>query len=119
VLDAATAPPGSMFRAGLEIKTLTCAGFAPILRRCAACGEPLDGPCRFSMEAGGALHAGCGPGEPTSAAFVEALERARMTRLVELLDLDLPPGPGWLLARFAEHHLQRGLDSRKWLQGLE
>lgn len=118
VLDAATAPPGSMFRAGLEIKTLTCAGFAPILRRCAACGEPLDGPCRFSMEAGGALHAGCGPGEPTSAAFVEALERARMTRLLELLDQPLPPGPPWLLARFAEHQLQRGLDSRRWLQSV-
>jgi DNA repair protein RecO (recombination protein O) len=119
VLDGATAPPAGMFRAGLEIKTLTCAGFAPILRRCVLCGEALDGPCRFSMEAGGALHASCGTGEPVSEEFVQALERARMTRLVELLDLALPPGPGWLLARFAEHHLQRGLESRKWLQGLE
>ena len=119
VIDAATAPPGTAFRAGLEVKALTCAGLAPILAHCARCGEPLDGPCHFSMEAGGALHASCGAGEHVTAGFIAALERARMTRLVELLDVELPPGPGWLLARFAEHHLQRGLGSRKWLQGLE
>jgi DNA repair protein RecO len=119
VLDAATAPPRSMFRAGLEVKALTCAGLAPILVHCARCGEPLEGPCHVSMEAGGALHASCGAGELVQPEFLRALERARMTRLVELLDLDLPPGPPWLLARFAEHHLQRGLSSRKWLQGLE
>ncbi len=118
VLDAATAPPGSMFRAGLEIKTLTVAGFAPILLRCVRCGEALEGLAHVSMEGGGALHRDCGAGEPVDAEFLHALERARMTRLVELLDLELPPGPAWLLARFAEHHLQRGLSSRSWLQGL-
>ncbi len=118
VLDASTATPCGMFRAGLEVKALTCAGFAPILTRCARCGEPLRGLCHFSADAGGALHPDCGTGEPVQADFIQALERARMTRLVELIDLDLPPGPAWLLARFAEHHLQRGLSSRRWLQSL-
>ncbi len=116
VLDAATAPPGSMFRAGLEVKALTCAGLAPILTRCALCGEPLEEQCHFAMDAGGALHPSCGAGESVPPGFLLALERARMTRLVELLDMDLPAGPTWLLARFAEHHLQRGLSSRKWLE---
>lgn len=118
VLDAATAPPAGMFRAGLEVKTLTCAGLAPILVRCARCAEPLVGLCHFSPDAGGALHPSCGAGEPVQAEFLQALERARMTRLVELLDLELPAGPPWLLARFAEHHLQRGLSSRKWLESV-
>ncbi len=116
VLDAATESPRSMFRAGLEVKALTCAGLAPILLRCTRCGEPLEGRCHFSAEAGGALHPACGAGESVDVGFLYALERARTTRLLELLDQDLPSGPPWLLARFAEHHLQRGLESRKWLQ---
>jgi len=116
VLDAATDPPAGMFRPGLEVKALTCAGFAPVLARCARCGESLEGQVHFSADAGGALHPSCGAGEPVQAEFLMALERARMTRLVELLDMELPPGPTWLLARFAEHHLQRGLSSRKWLE---
>ena len=116
VLDASTAPPHGMFRAGLEVKALTCAGLAPILLRCARCGDPLEAHCHFSPEAGGAIHPACGAGEAVREDFLAALEHARRTRLLELLDLDLPPGPPWLLARFAEHHLQRGLESRKWLQ---
>ncbi len=119
VMDAATAPPRGMFRAGLEVKALTCAGFAPVLQTCVRCGESLAGPCLFSSESGGGLHEGCGSGEPVDAGFLAALEHARRTRLLELLDLDLPPGPPWLLARFAENQLQRGLKSRKWLQSLE
>ncbi len=119
VLDGATEPPCSAFRAGLEVKALTCAGFAPILVRCARCGELLEGACSFSAEAGGGLHQHCGSGEPLRAEFLFALEHARRTRLIELLDLALPSGPTWLLARFAEHQLQRGLASRKWLESLE
>jgi DNA repair protein RecO (recombination protein O) len=118
VLDAATAPPQGLFRAGLEVKALTCAGFAPILIRCARCGDALEGDVHFSADAGGALHPSCGAGELVRGDYLAALERARMTRLLELLDQPLPPGPPWLLARFAEHQLQRGLDSRRWLQSV-
>jgi len=119
VLDAASAPPGSLFRAGLELKALHCAGLTPILTRCAACGLPMAGPCRFSADAGGALHAACGEGEDVAPAFLAALERALRRPLLELLDQDLPPGPRALLARFAEHHLGRGLRARAWLEAQE
>jgi len=119
VLDAATAAPGPLFRAGLEVKALTCAGFAPVLAACAVCGQPLRDPCGFSPSVGGGLHAHCGAGERVSAAWLAALEHARRTRLVELLDERAPASPPWLLARFAEYHLGRGLKSRGWLETLE
>jgi DNA repair protein RecO (recombination protein O) len=118
VLDAATAPPAELFRAGLEVKALTLAGLAPVLDRCVRCGRPLEEPCAFSADGGGALHAACGAGEPVSLAFLASLEHARRTRLIDLLDLPSPEGPVWILARFAEHHLARGLKSRKWLESL-
>ncbi|MFH1467457.1 MAG: DNA repair protein RecO [Pseudomonadota bacterium] len=116
VLDAATAPPAGLFRAGLEIKALNLAGLAPVLDRCVRCGQPLAEPCAFSADGGGGLHAGCGAGEPVSLDLLASLEHARRTRLVELLDQPMPEGPAWLLARFAEHHLGRGLKSRRWLE---
>ena len=116
VLDGATSDPADAFRAGLEIKALTCAGLAPLVTRCARCGAPLQGACAFSPATGGALHHECGAGEPVSAAFLAALEHARRTRLLELLDEALPEGPRWLLARFAEYHLGRALTSRRWLE---
>jgi len=118
VLDAAAAPPRGLFRLGLEVKALTCAGLAPVLDRCVRCGQVLAEPAVFAADAGGALHAACGVGEPVSVAFVASLERARRTRLLELLDLDPAEGPVWILARFAEHHLGRGLKSRAWLETL-
>lgn len=118
VLDAATAPPGAQFRVGLEVKALTCAGLAPVLDRCVRCGEPLTDPCLFSADGGGGLHAACGSGEAVGVSFLASLEHARRTRLLDLLDLGLPDGPPWLLARFAEHHLGRGLKSRRWLETL-
>jgi recombinational DNA repair protein (RecF pathway) len=89
-----------------------------MLDRCVRCGLPLDDPCAFSADGGGGMHAACGAGEPVSWAFLESLEHARRTRLIELLDQAPPEGPVWILARFAEHHLGRGLKSRKWLESL-
>ncbi len=119
LLDAATAPPGRMLRLGLEVKALTCAGLAPVLASCAICGEPLEERSCFSGSTGGAVHPECGPGELVDTAFVAALERARNTPSPQLLDQQPPPGPNWLLARFAEHHLGRALKSRDWLATLE
>ncbi len=115
VLDGLVAPPGGLFRIGLEIKALTCAGIAPVLDRCARCGGGLAAAAAFSAAAGGAVHAECDAGEEISGAFLAAVEEARRTRLLDLVDRTPPPGPAWCLAAFAEHHLGRGLHTRAWV----
>jgi DNA repair protein RecO (recombination protein O) len=115
VLDGLLVPPGGLYRIGLEIKALTCGGIAPVLDRCARCGGGLDGDLRFSPAAGGAVHGECGAGDPVTREFLAAVEEARWTRLVELVDRHPPEGPAWCLATFAEHHLGRGLRARAWV----
>ncbi|MBN1336144.1 MAG: DNA repair protein RecO [Deltaproteobacteria bacterium] len=115
VLDGLVEAPSSLFRMGLEIKALTLAGIAPVLDRCARCGGGLETGAVFSASAGGAVHVECGTGEVVTPEFLAALESARRTRLMELVDRRPPPGPAWCLASFAEHHLCRGLRSRAWV----
>lgn len=121
LLDAMTAAPGAAFRAGLEAKALTFAGLAPTLARCAACGEALlpGEELAFEPHKGGATHRACSPGlPPVPAAWAAAVEAARRAPLRELIDLPLPPGPGWALAEMVEGHLGRPLQSRRLLAAL-
>ncbi len=83
-------------------------GLAPALDTCAACGSPDD--LRFSIEAGGAICAGCAP------ASAEQLPTEVLGHLVAVRD---DPGrtassewsePGLrLMQRFLESHLERRL----------
>lgn len=68
LLDAAAATPDpAVVLRWFELGVLGGAGFAPELTVCAACGRPLGEPAgrtRFSAAAGGAVCAGCAPGDP-------------------------------------------------------
>lgn len=122
LIDSVEGPPGLPLRLGFEAKALSYAGWTPVLLACARCGEALPELCLFSSEAGGALHAGCAGGlalSGVSRAFLASIEELRRTRLIEVLDRPLPPGPPELLRRFAEHHLGRGLRSGDWLATLD
>lgn len=110
-----TTAPDPLYRHGIESKALTFAGLRPRLITCARCGGPIEGEANFEMGAGGAVHAGCGPGEPVDGAFLGRLEHALRTPLKDLLDGPPPGGPPWLLARFGEFHLGRPIRSRHWL----
>lgn len=125
VLDGIEAAPGPLFRLGLELKALTFAGLAPRLGACAVCGEALaepapagEGLC-WAVGAGGVVHRRCGGGEPVDLAYVGALEHARRTPLLELVDTPCPPGPRWIIAEHLAWHTGRELRSRKVLGGLE
>lgn len=114
-----TTAPSAASRWALEAKALTFAGLAPGLVRCAECGEPLDDPAVFSLEAGGAMHARCGGGRRVSARALAALEALRRTPLVDTVGLrppDLPPG---LLGEAIERQLGRKLNSRAFLSTIE
>lgn len=91
VLDASTEPPGRLFRLAFEAKALTFAGITPVLDRCAVCGEALSDPVRWACGAGGAVHEHCSPGARLGADQALVLERARRTRLAELVDEPAPP----------------------------
>lgn len=120
LLDAMTGPPGTLFRLALEAKALTFAGVAPVLDRCSTCGEPPDAPMVFLPASGGAAHRHCqAGGQSVSIAWLEAVERARRTRLRELIDLDAPAGPPWALAQAAEAWLHRSLKSREVMASLK
>lgn len=122
LLDATDADPGAAFRAALEAKALTFAGVAPVLDRCVACAEPLDGAMLFAAGAGGLLHRRCAGAEANarvvSAEHASALEAARRAPLRDVLDATLPPGPDGLLAEAVAAHLGRPLASRAVLDAL-
>lgn len=121
LLAAMTAPPGGLFRLGVEAKALTFAGFQPALTRCATCDEPVEEPMVFLPAQGGAHHLRCHPGEgaPVSLGWLAAVERARRTPLKELVDEPAPPGPAEALADAVESHLSGPLRSRRVLAALE
>lgn len=124
LLDAVEGPPPQAMRLAFESKALTYAGLTPRLDQCARCALPIEDPCSFSSEAGGALHARCAvsPLEaslPAPAPFLRALESLRRRRLLETLDQGLPQGPRDLLQRFAEHHLGHALRSAPWMASLD
>jgi DNA repair protein RecO (recombination protein O) len=116
----APAPIRPAHRVAMEAKALTFAGLAPALSRCARCGRPLTDPAAFSLDQGGAVHAGCAPGRAVLAEDLAALDRLRHTPLHEI-------GAGevvarevrWLLIDFLEHHTRRPLRSRATWAPLE
>ncbi len=108
-------PPSAASRWALEAKALTFAGLAPGLVRCAECGETVDDPAAFSIEAGGALHGRCGGGRTVSASALEALEALRRTPLFETVAKSAPELPEGLLADAIEAQLSRRLESRGFL----
>lgn len=120
VLDAATGDPGEAFVAALELKALHCAGFRPVLDRCASCGEGLDDAPQFSPRHGGAVHARCGDREavPASPGLLAALDAALHAPLASLVDAPLPRGPRDLGYRAVGFHLGRALRSRAVLDAL-
>lgn len=119
ILDGLGAPAAPQLRIGFEAKALTFAGLAPQLGVCAACGLALDEPLAYDLSAGGAVHGRCGGGEPMTLAYVQALEAARRSPLLDLLDRPLPPGPAWIFAEHLVWHSGKELRARKVLASVE
>lgn len=113
-LEGPTLPLG-LARQALEAKALTVSGLAPVLTRCAACGDPPDEPMVFDFVAGGAQHGRCGGGRPVSLDVLRRWEVARRTPLAEIDDTPAI-GSEWLFSSFAEHQLGRALRSRVLLE---
>lgn len=111
------ATPGGAARVALEAKALTFAGVAPVLDRCSACGDGLEGPCHFDASGGGARHPWCGGGRAVDAAVLFGLERLRRTPLAETLGLPEPAGAE-LMASALRAHLGRPLRSRALVDDL-
>ena len=71
----------------IELAALRLAGHLPTWRQCAACGRelPHQGRAAFSAHAGGALCAGCRPGQrhviSVSRAVIDALEHTAQTNV--------------------------------------
>lgn len=103
----------------LEAKALTFAGLAPVLDRCARCGEAVGGELMaFNAEAGGVLHPWCGTGAdvtPTQAARLERLRRTPLAEIVNDPSRDDTGGVRWILTDFLTWHLGRPLKSRALL----
>jgi DNA repair protein RecO (recombination protein O) len=119
ILDALDQAPRSAFRLGLEAKALTFAGLAPVLSRCARCEGPLAPQMGWSHSAGGAVHLDCEASErDVESAWLEDVESARRSPLKDLVDLDVKPGPAWLLSETIAAHVGRELRSRSVLQAL-
>lgn len=123
LLDALDDVPPSSLRLAFEAKLLTFAGIAPVLTRCTACVEPLDGTARFVPHGGGMRHARCLRDEDGSALLVSlpwalAVESLRRVPLREGLDLSLPSGPTTALSHAVAAHLGRELPSRAVLDAL-
>jgi len=110
--------PGPASRWALEAKALTFAGLAPGLVTCAECGEPVDDPAMFAVDAGGALHGRCGGGRRVPAAALAHLEVLRRTPLAETVSMASPELPEGLLADQIEAQLSRRLESRALLATL-
>ncbi len=117
LLDGDVAP-GVASRVALEAKALTFAGLTPALRACARCGEVLEAPVVFDLEAGGAQHARCGPGREVSVAALAALDDLRRAPLAETIGA-APPALRWLLSDFVRHQVSHALKSRSLVEEVE
>lgn len=103
--------PGTASRIALEAKALTFAGLCPALAHCARCGDALTGELVFSDEAGGALHAWCGTGQPIQPAMLQALEALRRTPLRDTVR-QAWTGPAWLIGDFLRYQLGHPIRAR-------
>ena len=120
VLNAATKPPTRAFRWGFEAKALSFAGIAPGLKRCMVCGCAFeDDELRYSPASGGVVHAHCGSGPALGRQWASQVEKARMTPLAELVDLEPCEGPSWALHSHLAWHVGKGLNSRELLASVE
>ncbi len=112
--------PGRAARVAYEAKALTFAGLTPTLTRCAVCGEARADGWAFDLDAGGAVHRGCGAGRAADIEDLERIERLRRAPLAEAHRLPPPQGDAaWWLCDFLEHHARRGLRSRGLLSTIE
>ena len=112
------ASPGIASRVALEGKALTFAGFPPQLRRCVACGEPLDEPLVFDARSGGAAHARCGGGAVGALLDTEQIEVLRRTPLHLTLATPAPNQRSWL-TRYVGELIGRPLQAATLVQELE
>ncbi len=117
LLDAMDGPTGDAFRAGLETKALSFAGFAPVLDACVVCRGPLEPNMLLLVTSASARHAACarpdeGQAVPVTGAYCAALEAARRAPLRDLVDTTLPAGPRDAVARGVEHQLGHALHAR-------
>lgn len=120
LLDAMDGPTEASFRAGLETKALSFAGFAPVLVACVVCGGAPEPGMHLLVASASARHARCahpdeGPSLPVTAAFCAAVEHARRSPLRDVVDTPLPPGPRDAISRAIEHHLGHALHARALL----
>lgn len=123
LLDALDDVPPPSLRPAFEAKLLTFAGVAPVLDRCTACAEPLDGTARFVPHGGGMRHARClreedGAALVVSPAWAQAVEALRRATLRDGLELEVPAGPVSALSHAVAAHLGRELPSRAVLDAL-
>ena len=119
ILDVLDHAPKMAFRIGLEAKALTFAGLCPVLQRCARCERPLTTSIGWSHSAGGSVHLECGPVDcKLSQVWLNAVETYRRTPLKDLIDVEPPNGPPFLLSDTIEAHLGRQLRSRSILTSL-
>lgn len=124
----AGAEPGALDRVLLagQWRLLSLAGFRPELSACAQCGAPLPpGEAAFAPGAGGAVCPACRGGQSV---VLSGAARAALDYLLRhppdaALRLRLAPGDQRALAAaadaFAEHVLERPLNSRAWLETLD
>lgn len=110
------AVPDLASRLALEAKALTFAGLAPMLVRCARCGELADHPAVFDVASGGMLHGRCGGGATVEVDDLLAIETLRRTPLAETPGRPAPPPFRWLLSDFARWHLGHALRTRGLLE---
>ncbi len=119
VLDALSHAPASAFEAGIATKAAAFCGLRPHLTTCRVCGEPGDGPLRWSPVDGGMAHARCdATGEAVELPWLQAVEHALHTPLRDLVDLPLPPGPTDSLTHALEDAGGRPLQTRSMLAHL-
>ena len=89
----ATAADPSVVATAFLLKTLAHDGAAPVLDRCATCGEDHE-LVAFEYTEGGLLCASCRRGRPVSAEAVVLLRRMLLGGLAGVLAEGRPPGTG-------------------------
>ncbi|HET9732711.1 MAG TPA: DNA repair protein RecO [Acidimicrobiales bacterium] len=100
------------------LKLLALEGFAPVLERCASCGDGDVELIAFDLEQGGALCRSCRRGEGIDADTLALMGRILGGGLASVLAEDRPAGAGRIEAvasRAMEHHLERRLRSLRVL----
>jgi len=98
---------------GFLLKALALDGAAPVVDRCASCGD-VEGLVAFDLTEGGLLCRACRRGRSVSPAAIDVLRQVLGGRLAEALQL--PAGPvvdevGALATEAMELHLDRRLRS--------